>query len=60
MFDDPFFSLTMFEKKTIEKQSRKHAKLCGEKTEEISISSILVAVIAQATLRINKKIDFEK
>ncbi len=50
----------MFEReKTIEKKSRKHAKLCGKKTEEI-LNSILVQLTAQPTLRINKKIDFEK
>ncbi len=58
-FDDPFFFLTMFEKKTIEKQSKKHAKLCGKKTEEIS-TSILIPLTAQPTLRINKRINFEK
>ncbi len=48
----------MFEKKnTIEKKSRKHAKLCDEKTEEI-LNSILVPLTAQVTLSINKKIDF--
>ncbi len=55
-----FFKLTMFErKKTIEKKSRKHAKLCGKKIEEI-LNSIVVPLTAQPTLRINKKIDFEK
>ncbi len=49
----------MFEKKKIEKKSRKHAKLCGKKTEEI-LNSILMPLTAQLTLRINKKIDFEK
>ncbi len=49
----------MFEKKTIEKESRKHAKLCGKKLEQI-LNAILVPLTAQLTLRINKKIDFEK
>ncbi len=53
-----FFSLCST-KKTIDKKSRKHAKLCGKKTEEISTSS-LVPLTAQPTLRINKRINFEK
>ncbi len=51
-----FLKLTMF-KKTIEKKSRKHAKLWNEKIENI-LTSILMPLTAQATLRINKKIDF--
>ncbi len=48
----------MFEKKnTIEKKSRKHAKLCGKKSEEV-LDSFSVPLTAQLTLRINKKIDF--
>ncbi len=50
----------MFEKKkTNEKTSTKHAKLCGKKTEEI-VNSILAPLTAQPILRINNKIDFEK
>ncbi len=48
----------MFEKKnTIEKKSRKHAKLRGKKSEEV-LDSIPMPLTAQLTLRINKKIDF--
>ncbi len=46
-------------KKTIEKKSRKHAKLSDTKTEEV-INSILVPLTAQLTLKINKKIYFDK
>ncbi len=55
------FFLTHYvrEKKNDREKSRKHAKLCGKKTEEISIS-ILVPLTAQPTLGINKRIDFEK
>ncbi len=49
----------MFARKTIEKKSRKHAKLCSKKTEEI-LTSILVPLTAQSTLKIDKKIEFEK
>ncbi len=49
----------MFKKKTIEKKSRKHAKLTDKKTEEIW-NSILLPLVASLTLRINKKTDFEK
>ncbi len=45
-------------KKTIEKKSKKHAKLCGTKTEKI-LNSILEPVTAQPSLRINKTINFE-
>ncbi len=45
-------------KKTIEKKSRKHAKLWTKKTEEI-LNSILVPLITPLTRRSNKKIDFE-
>ncbi len=54
-----FFSLCSRRKKTIGKKLRKLAKLCGKKTEDI-LNSILVPLIVQLPLRINKKIDFEK
>ncbi len=43
----------------IEKKSRKHAKLLSKKVEKV-LKPILVPLIAQLTLGINKKIDFEK
>ncbi len=46
-------------KKTIEKKSRKHAKLWGTKTEK-NWNSIIVPLTASPTLTINKKIDSEK
>ncbi len=61
IFDDPsfFYSLYSRKKNMIEKKSRKHAKLWSKKIEEI-LNSIAVPLTAQPTLRINKKIDFEK
>ncbi len=50
----------MFEKKKKDRNKpRKLAKLCGKKTEDI-LNSIVVQLTAQPTLRIKKKIDFEK
>ncbi len=61
IFDDPSFFLNSqcSTTKTIEKKSRKHAKLYSKKIEKI-LNSILVPLTAQVTLRINKKINFEK
>ncbi len=47
----------MFEKKKIEKKSRKHGNYAAKRQRR---SSILVPSTAHPTLRINKKIDFEK
>ncbi len=59
--DEPSFFLNSqcSKKKTIEKKSRKPAKLWREKTED-SLNSILVPLIVQLTFRINKKMYFER
>ncbi len=54
-----FFNSQCSTTKTLERKWRKHAKLWSEKTEEI-LNSISVPLAPQPTLRINKKIDFEK
>ncbi len=60
IFDDPsFFNSLCSRKRKSKKKSREHANLCGKKEEEI-LNSIIAQLTARPTLRINRKIDFEK
>ncbi len=54
-----FFNSQCSTTKTIERKSRKHAKLWSKKIEEF-LNSILLPLIALTTLRIHTKIDFQK